>query len=145
MDLTRLLPQTITQSVSVNLRSVEGFAFPVATELTYDSSDPFAVTVAFQTTEDPIVWTFARELLAQGLLEPMGDGDVHVWPTLDDDGVAIVTVELCSPDGDALVEVRSSDADAFVNRMHAVVAPGQETAYLELDRLIAEIQETGAY
>ena len=142
MDLTRILAQTITQSLSVNLRSVEGFAVPVATDLSFDSTDPYAVTIAFHTSATPIVWTFARDLLAEGMVEPTGDGDVHVWPSLDDEGVAIVTVELCSPDGDALVEIRSTDAAAFVDRMHAMVAPGDETAQLDLDGVIAAIRET---
>jgi hypothetical protein len=112
----------------------------VATELIFDSTDPFAVTVAFQTGASPIVWTFARDLLSHGLLEPIGDGDVHVWPNLNHDGVAIVTVELCSPDGDALVEIRTADASAFVSRMHAVVAPGAESDHLDVDSVIAAIR-----
>jgi len=142
MDLTRILAHTITQGLSVNLRSVEGFVVPVATELSYDSIDPYAMTIAFHTSATPIVWTFARELLSEGLLEPTGDGDVHVWPGLDDQGVAVVTVELCSPDGDALVEIRTTDAATFLDRTHAVVAAGDETRHLDLDGVIAAIRET---
>jgi hypothetical protein len=141
MDVTRILAQTITQSLSVNLRSVEGWAVPVATELGYDSTDPYAVTVTFHTGSAPVAWTFARELLDNGLTEPVGDGDVHVWPCLDEDGVAILSVELCSPEGDALVEIRTSDAVAFVERMHAVVAPDDETAHLDVDALITAIRQ----
>ena len=54
-------------------------------------------------------WTFGRELLSDGLYEPSGDGDVHVWPCLDSDGRAVVIIELCSPDGEALVQARTSD------------------------------------
>jgi hypothetical protein len=142
MDVTRTNARTVTQALSVNLRSVEGFAVPVATELGYDSTDPYAVTLAFHTSQTPIVWTFARELLTEGLTEPTGDGDVHVWPCLDYEGVAIVTVELCSPDGDALVEVRTTDLVTFVDRTHALVAAGDETAHLDLDGLIAAIAQT---
>ena len=59
-------------------------------------------------------WTFGRDLLIGGLYEPTGDGDVHVWPCLDTDAHSVVMIELCSPDGEALVQARTSDITAFV-------------------------------
>ena len=62
-------------------------------------------------------WTFGRDLLCEGLYEPSGDGDVHVWPCLDSDGHAVVIIELCSPDGEALVQAKTGDLSVFVERM----------------------------
>jgi hypothetical protein len=40
-----------------------------------------AIRMAFHVgTDEPVVWIFARELLAAGLASPAGDGDVRVWP-----------------------------------------------------------------
>jgi hypothetical protein len=84
-------------------------------------------------------WTFGRELLSAGLYEPSGDGDVHVWPCLDSDGHAVVIIELCSPDGEALVQARTGDLTSFVGRMNKAVSPGSESSLLDIDALLAAI------
>lgn len=139
MDTTRIAAQSFEQSLSVALHRPEGGTAPVPTILRYHSSDPYALTMSFQLTAGEVPWTFGRELLSGGLFEPTGDGDVHVWPGLDDDGYATVSIELCSPHGNALVELRTADADRFVARSHALVAPGDESAHLDLDALITAI------
>jgi hypothetical protein len=136
MDTTNLATHTLTRTLLVELRSVDGSTVPVPTELSYDSSDPYALTVCFYLHDGPVPWTFARELLSGGLVEPTGDGDVHVWPCLDDDGFAVVAVELCSPHGNALVEIRAADVVDFVEHTHVIVAPGKETAHLDVDTAI---------
>ena len=72
-------------------------------------------------------WTFARDLLLDGLYEPTGDGDVHVWPCLDSDGHAVVIIELCSPDGEALVQMRTGELSAFNERVTKAVPAGEES------------------
>jgi Streptomyces sporulation and cell division protein, SsgA len=111
----------------------------VVTDLTYDTGDPFAVTLVFRATPRPVRWTFARSLLTAGLTDPTGDGDVHVWPSLDDAGAAVVMVELCSPDGDVLVQLRTPDVAAFLDGTEAVVATGTEAEHLDLDAVIAAV------
>jgi hypothetical protein len=140
MDSTRLATQTFAQSLFVGLRAVEGCSLPVPAELSYNTSDPYALTISFFLDETPVPWTFGRDLLSGGLIEPTGDGDVHVWPCLDDEGAAVVTIELCSPHGDALVELRTEDAADFVERAHALVAPGAESAHLDVDAAITAIR-----
>jgi hypothetical protein len=142
MDTARLTAQTLTQRVTAAVRTVDGFAVPVPAELSYDSSDPYAVTISFQLGEGPVPWIFARDLLDSGLREPTGDGDVHVWSCVNEEGLDVVTVELCSLDGDALVELPSRDTAAFVRRMHAVVAPGAESAHLDLDGIVVALLRT---
>jgi hypothetical protein len=139
MDITRRDARTFTQSLVVALRAVDGSTLPVQAELGYDPTDPFAVTVTFHPDDLPVTWTFARCLISDGLAEPSGDGDVHVWPCLDDEGFAIITVELCSPHGDALVEMPAADVVAFTDRMHTAVAEGTESDHQDLDSLIAAI------
>jgi hypothetical protein len=94
------------------------------------------------TGRSQVRWTFGRDLLAAGLYEPAGDGDVHVWPCLDAQGHAVVIVELCSPDGEALVQARTGDLTAFVEKMTKAVVPGTESEYLDVDAAIAALLET---
>jgi hypothetical protein len=86
-----------------------------------------------------VAWTFGRDLLIGGLVEPTGDGDVHVWTCLDERGLAALVVELCSPAGDALVQFRPDDVASFSERMLSAVPEGEEPAHLDIDAMIAEI------
>jgi hypothetical protein len=130
---------TVTQAVALELIDPTGAVTPIDAELHYDPRDPYAVTTVFITGATQVRWTFGRDLLAQGLYEPTGDGDVHVWPCLDADGRAVVIIELCSPDGEALVQAQTGDLSAFVDRMHRAVAPGRESDNMDVDAALAAI------
>ena len=136
---TRNTGTTITQTITLELIDATGTASPLETEFSYDPRDPFAVSATFLTVAGQVRWTFGRDLLIGGLYEPTGDGDVHVWPCLDNDAHSVIIIELCSPDGEALVQARSADMTAFVERMTAAVAPGAEAAQLDIDSAIAAI------
>ena len=132
-------PATVTQPVRLELIDASGAATPIDAELRYDANDPFAVTTVFMTGHSEVRWTFGRDLLSEGLYEPAGDGDVHVWPCLDTQGHAVVIIELCSPDGEALVQARTGDLRSFVDRMNRTVKPGTESELLDVDAAIASI------
>ncbi|MGH3445444.1 MAG: SsgA family sporulation/cell division regulator [Nocardioidaceae bacterium] len=132
-------PLSLVQSVALELIDASGAATPITAELVYDPSDPYAVTTVFMTAAGQVRWTFGRELLGEGIHEPAGDGDVHVWPCLDDQGHAVVIIELCSPDGEALVQARTGDLSSFVQQMNGVVTPGSESEHLDVDATIASI------
>ena len=132
-------PLTVTQPVQLELIDASGTATPIEAELRYDPTDPFAVTTVFRTGHSEVRWTFGRDLLAEGLYEPAGDGDVHVWPCLDSNGHAVVIIELCSPDGEALVQARTGDLRSFVDRMSRAVKPGSESELIDVDAAIAAI------
>src|SRR2546430_17375040 len=54
---------------------------PVRSLWSYDASEPFTISVSFQTEEDCWVeWLFARDLLVNGLTGPSGIGDVRLRP-----------------------------------------------------------------
>jgi len=136
---TRNTAATVTQTVTLELIDATGTSSPLETEFSYDPRDPFAVSATFLTVAGQVRWTFGRDLLIGGLYEPTGDGDVHVWPCLDNEAHSVIIIELCSPDGEALVQARSADMTAFVERMTAAVAPGAEAAQLDVDSAIAAI------
>ena len=98
-----------------------------------------AVTMVFRTGVQEVLWTFGRELLVEGLFEPTGDGDVHVWPCLSSDGSAVVIIELCSPDGELLVQASSRSVTTFVQSMLASVPDGQESSFVNFDDELAQI------
>ncbi|MEU9593206.1 SsgA family sporulation/cell division regulator [Streptomyces sp. NPDC048193] len=112
---------------------------PVAARLTYLADDPYAVHVAFHIDSDhPVRWTFARELLVEGVFRPCGHGDVRVWP-VKADGRGVVLMALSSPDGDALLEAPSAQVSAWLERTLRAVPPGTEGARLGLDDGLAEL------
>ena len=136
---TNTTPLAVTQSLTLELIDATGASTPIEAELRYDAADPYAVTTVFMTGNSQVCWTFGRELLATGLYEPSGDGDVHVWPCLDADGHAVVIIELCSPDGEALVQAKTGDLRTFVDRMGALVPTGAESEHIDVDAAIAAI------
>ena len=132
-------PTVVTRMVTLELVDSSGASTPLETELSYDPRDPFAVSATFVTAAGQVRWTFGRELLIGGLYEPTGDGDVHVWPCLDNQARSVVIIELCSPDGEALVQARTVDISAFVDQMTAVVPQGHEGSFLDVDAAISAI------
>ncbi|MGA4849116.1 SsgA family sporulation/cell division regulator [Streptomyces sp. G5(2025)] len=114
-------------------------AVAVPARLTYRTDDPYAVHIAFHIgSEHPVHWTFARELLVEGVFRPCGHGDVRVWPTKVD-GRGVVLMALSSPDGDALLEAPASAVSAWLERTLRVVPPGSETEQLGIDDGLAEL------
>jgi hypothetical protein len=50
-------------------------------ELRYDPADPFAVSLAIGTEcGEPVIWTFARDLLSAGIAAASGEGDITIEP-----------------------------------------------------------------
>lgn len=132
-------PPAVSQAVDLELIDASGVATPIQAELHYDAADPYAVTTVFMTPRSQVRWTFGRDLLTEGLFEPAGDGDVHVWPCLDADGRAVVIIELCSPDGEALVQAKTGDLSLFVARMNSIVPVGSESEHVDVDSAIAAL------
>jgi hypothetical protein len=139
MKFDDIRTEKVSESVSLDCVDGAGQTMTLPGELGYTSSDPYAVTMIFQTAGGNVVWTFARDLMVRGLTAPAGDGDVHVWPCLDADGQAVVIVELHSPDGELLVQVATKDVYRFVNRTLAAVPLGTEGEHLDLDVLIGQL------
>ncbi len=106
---------------------------PVPARLRYLAGDPFAVHVSFHVgSEAPVHWTFARELLIEGVRQPSGHGDVRIWPTKADTR-DVVCLALSSPDGNALVEAPTAPLTAWLERTLLLVPAGTESARLRLD------------
>jgi len=123
----------VSRTLALELIDATGEASRLDGELEFTSSDPFAVVAVFRTTHSPIRWVFARDLLAEGLFAPVGEGDVHVWPCLDTQGRAVVLIELNSPDGEALLQASSREVSEFLQHTFELVPRGTEEIQLDLD------------
>ncbi|MFI2366865.1 SsgA family sporulation/cell division regulator [Streptomyces sp. NPDC018833] len=114
-------------------------SIPVPARLTYRTDDPYAVHITFHIGSDhPVDWTFARELLVEGVLRSCGSGDVRVWPSRSG-GRSVIMMALSSPEGDALLEASSAAVYAWLERTLRVVPPGTETEQLGIDDGLAEL------
>ncbi|MEV0091844.1 SsgA family sporulation/cell division regulator [Streptomyces sp. NPDC050738] len=114
-------------------------SIPVPARLTYRTDDPYAVHISFHIASDtPVNWTFARELLVEGVFRACGHGDVRIWPTKVE-ARNVICIALTSPDGDALLEAPSAQVSAWMERTLRIVPPGSETAQLGIDEGLAEL------
>ncbi|MER8028545.1 SsgA family sporulation/cell division regulator [Streptomyces bauhiniae] len=114
-------------------------SIPVPARLAYRSDDPYAVHITFHINSDfPVHWTFARELLVEGVFRPCGHGDVRVWPTKVN-GRSVVLMALSSPDGDALLEAPTPQVSAWLERTLRAVPPGAEAAQLGIDDALDQL------
>jgi hypothetical protein len=62
-----------------------------------------------------------------------------VWPCLSERGHATLIIELSSPDGCALLEANPREITNFLTMSHEVVAPGEESAHIDVDAAIEAI------
>ncbi|MFI5973807.1 SsgA family sporulation/cell division regulator [Streptomyces sp. NPDC051452] len=114
-------------------------SIPVPVRLGYRTEDPYAVHITFHIdSEHPVDWTFARDLLVEGVFRPCGHGDVRVWPTKVD-GRGVVLMALSSPDGDALLQAPVPQVSAWLERTLRVVPPGAEGGRLGIDDALDQL------
>lgn len=112
---------------------------PVDAELVYRPEDPYAVTVEFVVDEDErVTWTFARQLLHEGLVLPTGDGDVRVWPA-NGFGGRVLRLRMSAPSGRAVFEVRADAVAEFLLATYASVPAGAERQHLDIDGGLREL------
>ncbi|WP_274559086.1 SsgA family sporulation/cell division regulator [Streptomyces spiramyceticus] len=129
----------VERELELNLVLSPERSIPVPARLTYRTDDPYAVHVAFHIGSDsPVNWTFARELLVEGVFRPCGHGDVRIWPTKIDSR-SVICMALTSPDGDALLEAPSVAVSAWLERTLLMVPPGTETEQLGIEEALAEL------
>ena len=126
-----------TIRVTVPFVSGETHVQELQGDLVFDPADPYAVQLVFgHETGRDVTWSFARDLLAEGLYEPAGDGDVLVWPCLGTNGSAVVVIELRSPHGMAMLQTSSKAVQRFVSDVFDAVPAGTETSRIPLDDLV---------
>ncbi|MCX5214174.1 SsgA family sporulation/cell division regulator [Kitasatospora sp. NBC_00240] len=123
----RSLPAHLAGPVPRTLRMV----------LRYDPRAPYEVSLSFPApavlaeglvvedggrAEDGIVWTVARELLAEGLYKPAGLGDLRLRPV----GAGLTRLEFYGDDGVALVHTDTAGLATFLDEAEESLPAGQE-------------------
>ncbi|BBC31415.1 putative cell division protein [Streptomyces graminofaciens] len=129
----------IEQPVEARLVAAAPRMPSIPATLHYDRRDPFAVRMTFPapaTLEGvEVCWTFARELLALGMEESVGHGDVRVRPY----GYERLVLEFHAPEGTAVVHVHADEVRRFLERTTELVPEGLEHLQIDLDRDLAEL------
>jgi len=130
---------TVSAELSLSLVVPEHGAVPLVASLYYCADDPYAIKVAFHVgTDEPVEWTFGRELLAAGLVCPAGEGDVQVWPE-DAEAADILNIALSSPFGEARFEAPLAATACFLQSTYDIVPAGSETRFINLDSELGEL------
>lgn len=139
--------ETIFTPIDTVYIGPDGSEAPVPTELVYDPTVPYGVTMVFypSSPDDNKRWEFGRDLLDEGLDEPVegygsvGEGDVHVWNAPDCLGRTALLIMLSPPDGTALFQMDAKHVHQFIEQTEELVAFGEESKRLDIDTTIAAI------
>ena len=133
-------PVIVSSELQLQLVVPGATSLPIRAGLSYDAADPYAVSVAFHTgaltSSDTVEWTFARQLLTDGVTARAGEGDVRVWPTTAD-GEAVICLSLSSPSGEALFEVPVPELVEFLTMTYAAVPTDAESEHVDVDAELA--------
>jgi hypothetical protein len=139
---------TVSAELGLRLVAAEQAVVPLVASLRYSGSDPYAIRMAFHVgTEDPVEWIFARDLLADGLMTPEGDGDVLIWPSspvIGPDGqtdgpLSVLNIKLSSPFGEAHFEAPAGAHANFLDRTIRIVQMGRESQVIDIDAELSSL------
>jgi hypothetical protein len=131
---------TVSAELGLMLVVPQHTTVPLVASLFYSGDDPYAVRMAFHVgTDEPVEWIFARDLLAAGMTEPAGEGDVRAWPS-SADGEEVLNLVLSSPFGQAHFEAPMTAMAEFLHRTCDAIPAGHEGDFIdiggELDSLL---------
>lgn len=115
----------------------------VQVRMRYMASDPHAVHLRFSSSGAADVdWVFARCLLADGLQQQTGQGDVRVAPRPASRG-ALIAIELTAPGGVAVCEASAVAIAAFLRDSEQLVPIGAEPPLGDLDTALSALLTAG--
>jgi hypothetical protein len=128
---------TVTTRLMLTVSAATGDA-RLEAELRYDLSDPLAVSLAIGTQcEEPVVWVFARDLLATGITGATGEGDITIEPA-NDDGRPELRITLATDCLATLLAPRDRVAE-FLIETFTRVPSGTEFDAVDFDSEIAAL------
>ncbi|MEU9144993.1 SsgA family sporulation/cell division regulator [Streptomyces sp. NPDC048349] len=113
---------------------------PLLARFSYDAEDPYVVRATFFDGPTTLArWDFDRQMLAEGLLRPVGEGEVTFSPHRAA-GAEELRVALRGPGADgeenAVLFVEARALTGFLEQTYAVIGVGEE--FLDLDKLLEE-------
>ncbi|MGW7044126.1 SsgA family sporulation/cell division regulator [Streptomyces avermitilis] len=136
--------KTVIRGLPVQLVVSHEMSLSMSMRLQYESSDPYSVRAAFTVvgSDETVQWIIGRDLLADGLEGPAGEGDIRVWPA-EEHGVCDLYILLNPPAGAALLKAPTQEIKAFLQETEAVVPRGAEPGHIDLDALLAHLVAEG--
>ncbi|MFF9671667.1 SsgA family sporulation/cell division regulator [Streptomyces eurythermus] len=130
---------TATCHMTARVSTPAGLISPLPAEFLYQAGDPYAVQLSLgPSTGSARVWTFARDLLAEGVERPAGAGDVRVVPRCRHHPYSLRIV-LSNRDGTALIELPAEKVAGFLRQAFSLVPPGTESRHLNIDGTITAL------
>ena len=133
----------VHKTLVVQLQAGDADRCSVLAHLGYDAADPFAFSIVFSHDGRVLArWTLDREMVADGLLRPVGVGDVRLRPVSRGvwDELRMEFLGDSRTDGDrhrAVVYAWAPAVAAFLRQTHRLVPPGQERVCV--DDFLAEV------
>jgi Streptomyces sporulation and cell division protein, SsgA len=128
---------TVTTPLTLAVSAASGEA-DLAAELRYDANDPFAVSLAIgMECGTPVVWVFGRDLLADGVSQATGEGDITVEPANDAYSHEI-RITLATDCLATMIAPRDKVVE-FLVQSFTVVASGCELDRIDFDAEIASL------
>jgi Streptomyces sporulation and cell division protein, SsgA. len=135
-------------SITAHLHpGVGSSSLPLPLHLNYRVTDPYAVEAVFDPGPHQVTWTFARDLLADGLHGKAGSGDISIWTSPCDSGHPRAFMQLKSPTGTALMSLPPAPVKEFVTETTRMVPRGSEHALLSssLNDLEAQLNRLSVF
>jgi len=126
----------LSHDITLSCLDPWGRTVDVPTTLGYREEDPYAVSLTFHSHSGDVEWVVSRTLLLQGLASPAGEGDVKVYPSIDERARAVAVLDFSSPDGRLVATTSSREIQGFLAKTFAAVPVGTESRHLDLDGLI---------
>ncbi|GGP62655.1 SsgA family sporulation/cell division regulator [Streptomyces calvus] len=133
----------VHKTLVVELQAGDTDRFPVLAHLSYDPSDPFAVTIVFSHDGRVLArWQLDREMVTEGLTRPVGIGDVRLAPQSRGVGRELRMEFLGEARADggrhhAVVFAWAETIGEFLHETRRMVAPGQEE--VRVDDFLADV------
>ncbi|CAO5146714.1 Sporulation-specific cell division protein SsgB [Frankia sp. AiPs1] len=119
----------------------DGTRVPFTAALCFDKADPYAVGLRLRTTDvRTVTWTFARQLLIDGIRRPAGVGAVEVRPDFHGDS-RLLALSLTSASGRADVQLPYAPVAAFLRDAYAAVPPGAEGDQVDWNAELARLRD----
>lgn len=127
----------VSALIAVRLDAARG-RVPLLARFSYDAEDPYVVQATF--FDGPIVlarWHFDRQMLAEGLHRPVGEGDVTFSPHRaagrDDLRVALRGPGVKMQES-AVLFLEAHALTGFLEQTYALIGVGEE--FLDFDKLL---------
>jgi hypothetical protein len=131
-----------TVSLPVGLvMCMHGRRLELRAALHYDQKEPYQVKILFPPGRQHLDVVLARELLANGTVEPATFGCMRVWPSGGDIGTVCIGYE--TPAGDARLEIPAFSVMCFLDMANVLVPEGREPDRTDTDATIRAIPAEG--